>query len=352
MRKYANVYKKKTGTYQLRFTIDGKRYAVYGRSIEECRQKETEKRQKIAAGIITSNSTFSEYAEKWYKSRALAVKGATQCNYRHTLRAVAPYIGSKRLADLTPQDMRDLQAALAARLSPGTVNEHLLIVGFVLKSAVEDNILTKSPYTGIKRLKTSKCATHRALTRDETKRFLDAAKEDPYQYLYIFMLHTGCRLGEAVAIEDADIDGTTLKIARTQTRSATGIVHIGSTTKSPAGVRAVPLDEEAQEAIKNAQAVRDALAPGSPRIFVSPFGKMPHSASVNLCMKRTCEKARIDKISSHALRDTFATRCAESKMQPKVLMELLGHSDIETTMLYYVHVMDDVKKKELAAVSF
>lgn len=352
MRKYANVYKKKDGTYQLRFTIDGKRYAVYGKTVEECRQKEVEKRQKIAAGIITCNSTFAEYGAKWYKSRSLAVKEATQCNYRHTLRAVDPYIGSKRLADITTQDIRDLQAALADRLGPGTVNEHLLIVGFVLKSAVEDNIIAKSPYVGIKRLKTSKCAIHRALTRDETRRFLDAAKDDPYQYLYILMLHTGCRLGEALALEDADIDGTNLKISRTQTRSASGIVHIGTTTKSPAGVRAVPLDATAQEAIKNAQAVRDAIAPGYPRVFVSPLGKMPYSAAVNLCIKRTCEKARIDKISSHALRDTFATRCAESKMQPKVLMELLGHSDIETTMLFYVHVMDDVKSQELAAVSF
>ena len=39
-------------------------------------------------------------------------------------------------------------------------------------------------------------------------------------------------------------------------------------------------------------------------------------------------------------------------MQPKVLMELLGHSNISMTMLVYVHAMDDIKAQELAAVSF
>ena len=51
-------------------------------------------------------------------------------------------------------------------------------------------------------------------------------------------------------------------------------------------------------------------------------------------------------------RDTFATRCVESGMQPKTLQAILGHSSISMTMDLYVHCLDDTKVRELKAVSF
>ena len=43
-------------------------------------------------------------------------------------------------------------------------------------------------------------------------------------------------------------------------------------------------------------------------------------------------------IHTHMLRGTFATRCAEAKIAPIVLKQILGHKDIETTMKYYIDV--------------
>lgn len=46
------------------------------------------------------------------------------------------------------------------------------------------------------------------------------------------------------------------------------------------------------------------------------------------------------------LRGTFATRCAEAKIAPAVLKEILGHSDISITMKYYVDIDNDFIKSE------
>ena len=49
----------------------------------------------------------------------------------------------------------------------------------------------------------------------------------------------------------------------------------------------------------------------------------------------------------HTLRHTFATRAIEAGMKPKTLQEILGHSNINTTMNLYVHITEDEKKKEI-----
>lgn len=50
----------------------------------------------------------------------------------------------------------------------------------------------------------------------------------------------------------------------------------------------------------------------------------------------------------HSFRHTFATRCIESGMQPKVLQKILGHATLSVTKDLYVHVLDDAGHSEIA----
>lgn len=49
----------------------------------------------------------------------------------------------------------------------------------------------------------------------------------------------------------------------------------------------------------------------------------------------------------HTLRHTFATRCFENKMEPKVVQALLGHSSISITLNIYIHVLDNKMEEEI-----
>lgn len=66
--------------------------------------------------------------------------------------------------------------------------------------------------------------------------------------------------------------------------------------------------------------------------------------------KRRKNAAGIERFTAHAFRDTFATRAVESGMQAKTLQEILGHADIGITMNLYAHVMEDTKRRQMAAV--
>ena len=83
--------------------------------------------------------------------------------------------------------------------------------------------------------------------------------------------------------------------------------------------------------------------------------------SINSCLKRIAlklgigiyedynKKGKIVKktdVHTHMLRGTFATRCAEAKIAPAVLMKILGHKDIKVTMEYYIDVDAEFQRSE------
>ena len=359
-RKIANIYRREDGTYQCRFTIDGRRYAVYGKTVAECREKEAQKREEIEAGAYQRQTdlTLRQYCDRWLSGKDGTVKDATYRSYSTQLVRIGKHrIADVRLKDLRPQHVRDLIRDMSADVSPGTVNLTLVALRSVLRTAVQEDLISKSPADGIKALRAPKTSSesspHRALTKEETRAFLQAAdaRGDAYRYLYRLMLHTGLRLGEAIALEDEDVHDDHLTVSRTMTTGRTGELYIGDTPKTATGVRVIPLDAEARDAIRSQKEIRDALGVTG-TIFRSPRGSMGDTERINYSIAKTCKLAGIAPITSHAFRDTFATRCAEARMQPHVLMELMGHANIAVTMRYYVHVMDDVKAKQYFAVDF
>lgn len=59
------------------------------------------------------------------------------------------------------------------------------------------------------------------------------------------------------------------------------------------------------------------------------------------------ETVLLSHFSCHTLQHTFATRLCEAGVNIKVIQEILGHADIETTMIIYVEVTRQSKKKEI-----
>ena len=96
---------------------------------------------------------------------------------------------------------------------------------------------------------------HRALTLEETDAFFCAAREHGYWYLplFIFLLNTGCRFGEAGALQLKDISGGMICIRRTLTRTLDGKLIVGSDTKTGHSTRLIPAREAALEAVRMQQ---------------------------------------------------------------------------------------------------
>lgn len=363
--------KRKDGRYKVSFTVEGKKYYVYGQTVAECRQKETEKRAQIAAGLYESgkNITVDKYFDRWIEAKEGSVTEATlridKMLYKGLkdipIDSASTAFGSLKLRNVEVQNIRDLQNALRKKESTRTTNDRINLLKSIFKTAVEERIITWNPAAPVKPLKRTEEQArnniHRALTKKETAAFLKKAEEEnsAYYNLYVFLLNTGLRLGEAGALTIFDVSSKTVRIERTITRTLSGGYEIGQDTKTAAGKRTVPLSEAALDAWQRQKAINAMLYgtnnAGKP-VFRSTRGALIVASSVDSDIKSICSKAGIERFTAHAFRDTFATRCVESGMEVKSLQEILGHTDVSMTLGLYAHGSEDRKAEQLKAVNF
>ena len=375
--------REKNGRIEYRFVYKGIRSSVYGKTIKECREKELSKRQEIERNVYKPGKelTVSEYFERWIAAKQDTVKETTLRTDRILFNAMAETeidaagqaFGDIKLLAVESDMVEKLRSEMRTvhtvtnkgqRITrkprtTRTTNDSLSLLKSIFQSAVNKGIISRNPVIEIKALKRVEPAArdtkHRALTISETREFLSAASESAYYNLYVFLLHTGCRIGEAGALLPGDFDGKGIRISRTITRTESGGYIIGSETKTAAGRRFVPLDHEAAEAAgrqRTVNALVDNVIDMNKPVFRSSYGSLLKSGSVNEDITKYCRAAGIERFTVHAFRDTFATRCVESGMQPKVLQDIMGHSDINMTMNLYAHCMEETKEVQLKVVNF
>lgn len=158
----------------------------------------------------------------------------------------------------------------------------------------------------------------------------------------LLALYTGVRIGELCALkwEDIDTEGGMLYVRKTLERvadlsdatiSKTKIIIAAAKTDS--SVRIIPLPQHMAEYL--------ALHKGRPDCYVLTGSRSPTEPhSLYMKYKRLLKKHGIENVTFHALRHTFATQCVELGFDVKSLSEILGHSNVTTTLKCYVHPHD------------
>lgn len=172
---------------------------------------------------------------------------------------------------------------------------------------------------------------------------------DKFKAALLLCLYTGLRLGELCALKWTDIDfaGRTLAVNRTVQRIAnpdhvTKTVLLESDPKSENSRRTIPLTPELLEILARFKGEQ-------PYVFGGEKPLEPRTMQYHF--KKILDEARIEGRTFHTLRHTFATNCVENGMDVKSLCELLGHSDVKTTLNLYVHPTMDSKRKQIGALS-
>ena len=359
--------KRKDGRYQASFMDSaGQRHWVYARTKKELPEKIAQKKADLeAAKVSRVNPTLEEFYEEFTDRRRNKVSSSTvrTLDYiMNTIKAIpmgGQTFGEMRLRDITKLDVIHVQAALAKKHAPKTVNIYMTRLKQVFKSAVDLDVIEKNPCSVVEPIKqTGEKITenrHRALTQAETAAFFAAAKGSYYYNCFAMMVKTGMRIGEVSALTETDIDmkSGTVHVRRTVTRTERGW-EIGDTTKTRAGVRDIPVGQDVLDIVR-AQKEQNLKMFGFDRpktLFPAVTGGLIPKMSANREIEKICKAAGIDRFTCHALRDTFATMFLEQRPEDyKILSEILGHSDISMTLNLYCHVMQDKKVSAMRAVN-
>lgn len=154
------------------------------------------------------------------------------------------------------------------------------------------------------------------------------------------------------------MESRTITISKTITKDENGKDCIGLDTKTPTGRRTIHLSNIAlkylNECLVHVKKNKFNLLFYNPK---NTTGGFYAEGTINSAIKRIAIKLGIylyvdtdgktkTQVHTHMLRGTFATRCAEAKIDPNVLKEILGHSDTAVTMKYYIDIDTDFIESE------
>lgn len=353
------VRKRPNGMLEKRFTVNKNRYSVYATNTRELAEKEQELREQIKAGeyIKNRNITLDQFYNKWIEGRRNQNKGNSLHTYSNIYtKHIKRKFGKRKLINIERRECTEFQKELAKDLKPTTVNYILSVLNILLNDAVREEIITRNPAKGIKSIKVTEKATetyHRALTEHEQSVFMRELKGSYYYNFIALMLCSGMRAGEVAALTWGDIDqvNQVIHINKTVTKTEAGALVTGS-PKTEAGRRDIPITLAIKEILISQKQTNDLLQFPTNLIFTTARGNIVPAHQVNDEIRRVIKKAaakgeEIEIFTSHALRDTFATRFIEQGGTPQTLKTILGHSSLTMTMDLYAHVMPNTKSEEM-----
>lgn len=365
----AKSKKSSKGRLKSSFVYEGKRYYVQGYTQAELRENEYKKRLEIETGSEKrKNPTLNAYYERFTDNRRMRVKESTiHCqafqfrNCADVVIANGKILGEYKLQEIRPDDIQIVQNALqASGRTTETVNNCINHLRHVFNQAVRSEYISRNPCNAVGNIKRIEPAArdtiHRALSEEETTLFFKHAQDSFYINGFKLMIQTGIRIGElgALMYADADTRQGMLHISKTITKDEIGGYIIGSTPKTDAGNRDIPMTEPIVKCIKDQRNLNRLIYADKTEktLFRTPEGALLREYPVNREIKRICKKAGIEKFTCHAFRATFATRFIEQRPHDyKVLSEILGHSNVKITLNLYTHVMKDSKICAMKAIN-
>lgn len=347
--------------------------SITGRTKKEVKQKTKEAEiaflQNGSTRFQASNiTTYKELASLWWESYKHTVKPNTQLNVRRLLdNHILPLFGSYKLDKLTTPLIQNVVNKLADKTNKGeegaflyydslhALNKRILQYGVVMQAIpfnpAREVILPRNTQKA-KREKV------KHFENQELKKFLDyldSLNLNKFRYyyentLYKFLLATGCRINEALALSWSDIDLENSVVHITKTLN---YKQETNSPKSKSSLRNIDIDQATVSMLKQyrLRQTKEAWKIGKSEsvVFSDFIHEYPNNRTLQTRLRTHFKRAKVTNIGFHGFRHTHASLLLNSGIPYKELQHRLGHSTLSMTMDVYSHLSKENAKK---AVSF
>jgi integrase len=346
------ITQRKDGRWEARISLeDGKRKVLYGKTQRAVRDKLIAARRQVQQGLPLPHErlTLGAWLTEWLETVARVSV------HPSTFRAYLGYVNHRLLTHRTarqaltrvsPSDLDRLFADLRqAGLKPRTVEQIRAIIRRSLnvalkRSLVVRNVATLTDPPHVERNEAP------ALSSEEARRLLGALRAEPRYPLYAFALATGLRLGELLGLrwEDVDLDTGIVRVRQAAQRIAQETRFVPPKTNRSRRQIVIPASTIALLRSHRARQAEQRLALGSEwgdsgLIFTNDFGAPLVGTSVTNGFQRALARAGLPRMRFHDLRHGTASLLLAEGVNPRVVMERLGHSTIALTLGTYSHVI-------------
>jgi integrase len=348
---------------------DGKRRYVSGKTKEEARRNKR-KTEADAAGCVVFDAgklTVEEHLELWLSDCLQPLVSSSKMAHSTFIRYkgiaendISPVPGRKKLRDLSRAEVRALYSAKGRELSPRSVDYIHVTLQKALTQAMRDDLISRNVATDERPRSSRNREEIKALSSEQAKALLSAARDTRNQALYVVAVHTGLRQGELLGLKwtDVDLAGRRLSVRRSLKVTDHGLDF--GPPKNRASRRSVPLTKTAVAALRahrtrqNEERLRlGDLWQDHDLVFPNRVGKpLDHNNFYYREYKPLLQRAGPgdEEFTFHSLRHTFATELFNQRKRSKIIQSLLGHSSITQTMDTYSHLLDDVDDDEIGGL--
>ena len=374
--------KKKNGTMVYRANVylgvdqvTGKKVKtkVTGRTQKEVKQKATQEKvdfQKDGCTRFKASSidNYQELANLWWESYKYTVKPNTRINVKRILNNhILPLFGSYKLTKLTTPLIQSIVNKLADKTNKGEEGAFLYYDSIhalnkrILQYGVTMQAIPSNPARDVvlpRNTQKAKRQKVKHFDNEELKKFLaylDNLDLNKFRYcyentLYKFLLATGCRINEALALSwsDIDLDNAVVHITKTLNYK-----QETNSPKSKASYRDLDIDQATVAMLKvyKVRQIQEAWKIGKTEsvVFSDFIHEYPNNRTLQTRLRTHFKRANVTNIGFHGFRHTHASLLLNSGIPYKELQHRLGHSTLSMTMDIYSHLSKESAKK---AVSF
>jgi integrase len=285
--------------------------------------------------------TFGEWVKLHQATAAHSKRATTHARDEAVLRRhFLPHLEHRSLASIAPADVQGIVNTMSAVLAPTTVRTNYGVVQTVFRSAVNADVIGRSPCRGIKLPANERRREIYFLTADELERLAQAMPMEYAPMVYLAGV-LGLRWSEVIALRVGRVNMLRRTVEIVETFAEVHGLIVEAPVKTPAARRTIEMPPFVAERLADHMA-RFGLtaADETALLFTAPDGgPLLRSNFRTRVWYPGRKRARLDGLTFHHLRHSAVGYLIDAGAHPAVMQRRIGHSSIRVTLDVYGHVL-------------
>lgn len=390
-----NVIQRKDGTYMWKKQVDGKQYCEYAKTLGEIKEKRDIALGKIRNGtyvgkhsrlkqeraLNNQDITVNDWFFRWEKEYRIGKvrENTLQHNHQYYMTHFHDTIGKMKLNEVKQIHITELYNSMMKNgYRNRSLDRYNSVLLLLFDAAIRNDLIKTNPAKGALILPEEKAVEKRVLTEAEEDIFFNYVIHNNYHKrlapLFTVGFGTGMRIGEITALtwKDIDFENDVIHVTKTLSYLFDHVRHRKmyfaiNPPKTKTSIRDVPMLPKVKAALlyqrEKGTKCTVTVDGYSDFVFCTKSGNTYTASNIWYTINRIVdginktenEKAQLEgrepvyfeRFSAHSMRHTFATRCYEKGMRPKVVQQILGHNSVDMTLDVYTHVTPKMIQEDM-----
>ena len=313
----------------------------------------------IISSRIHSTTTFKKYSKEVidYKFKIKNISEKTYNSYKTALNHLIIFFGDIKVSDMKTRMINDYIAIKSSEISTSTLDQHLTVLGIIIKSALRDDILNKDIMMGIEKPKKSKKETY-IYSEEEVGMLVKTLRENGSRELNLriqLVLKLGLRNSEVLGLcwDAIDFKNQLIHIHRITTKikeknefdKIVNKVVLEDRTKTKTSNRVLKLSNQLVEELKEFKKYQLANNICDNQLLFHKNGKPISQEYFSIYFKKFLKKYNLPETTVHGLRHFYGSLLIKNGRPITEVSKNMGHSSPAITTSIYAHELEDVTKK-------